>query len=107
MRTDIPRIMMAELRFFVTPYTSTQMGIGAASMIRNPFRVRMLFPILHTRLARKRIMASFATSAGCSETPMTFSHLLAPFFSIPSGVSTSRISTTDTKYPSAAKRSQK
>ena len=55
-----------------------------------PFKVWTFLPILHTYAAKNRIIPALATSAGCSEIP-TFSHLLAPFTSYPSGVSTKRI----------------
>ena len=58
-----------------------------------PFMVRTLFPILQTRVARNRIMHSFATSAGCTfkPTPGTLIHRLAPWDFTPSGVSTTGI----------------
>ena len=58
-------MIMAELRFLVSTYTSSTTGSGKASITRKPFMVRTLFFILHTITARNRIIHTFATSAGC------------------------------------------
>ena len=95
---EIPIIMIAELKLSVMRYTHAAIGRGAAIIMKNPFMVRTLFPILHTRLARNRIMHSFATSAGCKLKPVCGIpiHRLAPWELIPNGVSTRKISTMET-----------
>ena len=102
----MPKMMMAELILLVIFQTITQIGTGIISTIQKPLPVRIPFPILQIKLARNRIIQSLAISAGCTESPR-FSHLLAPFASMPRGVSTSTINIADTKYPSVANLSQK
>ena len=55
---------MAELRFLVIPYTIRQIGSGVSITRKNPFLDTTFRCILQIRLARKIIIASFATSAG-------------------------------------------
>lgn len=98
--------MIAELRFDVIRHNIRAIGMGTANTVRNPFRCRMPFPIEQIMLARKRIIPSFAISAGCTEIPAIFSHLFAPWDSVPNGM-INKIRTTETIYPSIAKRSQK
>ena len=88
-------MIMAELRLSVTFHTRPETRPARARIMQNPFMLLTFLPILQIRLARKRIMASFAISAGCTETPRS-SHLLAPFASYPKGVITSRIKRMDT-----------
>ena len=98
---------MAELKLSVMRYTDAAIGRGAAIMVKKPFMVRTLFPILHTRLAR--IIHNFATSAGCRLKPVCGIpiHLVAPWEVIPRGVFTRKIRIMDTTYPRVANRSQK
>ena len=90
---------MAELKFLVIRYTSATTGIGSATINKNPFMVRTLFPILHTIVARNRIIPSFATSAGCKlkPTPGISIQRLAPWDFTPSGVSTSGMIAMETR----------
>ena len=101
--------MMAELKLSVMRYTHAAIGSGAPIIMKKPFMVRTLFPILHTRLARNRIIHNLATSAGCRLKPVWGIpiHLVAPWELMPSGVFTRKIRIIDTTYPSIANRSQK
>ena len=86
--------------------TIRHMGTGIISTSQKPLPVRIPFPILQMKLAKKRIIHSFAISAGCTESPR-FSQRLAPLASMPRGVRTSAMRMADTKYPSTANLSQK
>ena len=102
-------MITAELKFFVIRYTSSTTGIGSSTIRIKPFMVRTLFPILHTIVARNKIIHSFATSAGCRfiGTPGILIHRLAPWDSTPRGVKTSGTSAMETTYPRKANRSHR
>ena len=89
-------MMIAELIFCVIFQTITAIILGGIISAKSPFIVRIRFPILHTRQAKKMTIPSFATSAGCRENPKTLIHLVAPWDVIPSGVFTSKIRIADT-----------
>ena len=97
---------MAELILSVIFHTITQIGSGTAATVQKPFLVRIPLPILQIKLAKNKIMANLAISAGCTDIPR-FNHRLAPLASIPYGVNTNIIKTADAPYPITAKRSQK
>ena len=71
-------------------------------MTAKPFIVLMLFPILQTSTARKRIMPTLATSAGCRLKLVLGIPIQrrAPWDAMPRGVSTKGIISAETMYPS-------
>ena len=92
--------MIAELRLSVILHSMTATTVPGIIVIINPLSVRRFFlPSFSIIMALKMITPIFATSAGCScmGSPGIRIHLLAPFTSMPNGM-TRRISPIETKY---------